>query len=52
VVKAHHFRWLIEMERWSLIVVAIPNVGFGSEAAADKRILSVCFGEFIADGYC
>jgi hypothetical protein len=23
---------------------------FGSVAAVDKRILSVCFGEFIADG--
>jgi hypothetical protein len=24
--------------------------GFGSEAAAGNRDLSVCFGEFIADG--
>ena len=28
------------------------EVCFGSEAAAGKRILSVCFGEFNADGYC
>ncbi len=32
--------------------ILVLSVSYGSEAAADKWILSVCFGEFIADGYC